>query len=82
MALLDIENFSCGYGEMIAVRDLCSAIEPGEILALLGPNGAGKTSTMLAIMGHVAIKSGTRSGSRATTSPARRRWRAPGSASP
>ena len=58
MALLDIENFSCGYGEMIAVRDLSFAIEPGEILALLGPNGAGKTSTMLAIMGHVAIKSG------------------------
>jgi len=58
MALLDIENFSCGYGEMTAVRDLSFAIEPGEILALLGPNGAGKTSTMLAIMGHVAIKSG------------------------
>ena len=58
MVLLDIENFSCGYGEMTAVRDLSFAIEPGEILALLGPNGAGKTSTMLAIMGHVAIKSG------------------------
>jgi branched-chain amino acid transport system ATP-binding protein len=59
MALLDIEEFSCGYGEMTAVRDLSFAIEPAEILALLGPNGAGKTSTMLAIMGHVAIKSGT-----------------------
>ena len=33
MALLDIENFSCGYGEMIAVRDLSFAIELGEILA-------------------------------------------------
>jgi branched-chain amino acid transport system ATP-binding protein len=59
MALLDVENFSCGYGEMVAVRDLSFTIESGQILALLGPNGAGKTSTMLAIMGHVQIKAGS-----------------------
>jgi branched-chain amino acid transport system ATP-binding protein len=59
MALLNVENFSCGYGEMIAVRDLSFTIEPGQIFALLGPNGAGKTSTMLAIMGHVQIKAGS-----------------------
>jgi len=59
MALLDVENFSCGYGEMVAVRDLSFSIEPGQIFALLGPNGAGKTSTMLAIMGHVQIKAGS-----------------------
>ena len=59
MALLDVRNFSCGYGEMIAVSDLTFAIEAGQILALLGPNGAGKTSTILAIMGHVAIKAGS-----------------------
>ena len=59
MALLDVQNFSCGYGEMVAVSDLTFAIEAGQILALLGPNGAGKTSTILAIMGHVAIKAGS-----------------------
>ncbi len=59
MALLDVQNFSCGYGEMIAVRELAFTIEAGQILALLGPNGAGKTSTILAIMGHVAIKAGS-----------------------
>src|SRR5260370_1935434 len=59
MALLNVENFSCGYGEMVAVRDLSFTIEPGQIFALLGPNGAGKTSTMLAIMGHVQIKAGS-----------------------
>jgi branched-chain amino acid transport system ATP-binding protein len=59
MALLDVEDFSCGYGEMVAVRDLSFTIEPGQILALLGPNGAGKTSTILAIMGHVQIKAGS-----------------------
>jgi len=59
MALLDVQNFSCGYGEMIAVGDLTFTIEAGQILALLGPNGAGKTSTIQAIMGHVAIKAGS-----------------------
>ena len=59
MALLELQNFSCGYGEMVAVRDLSFSVDAGEILALLGPNGAGKTSTILAIMGHVQIKSGS-----------------------
>jgi branched-chain amino acid transport system ATP-binding protein len=58
MALLELQNFSCGYGEMVAVRDLSFTVDAGEILALLGPNGAGKTSTILAVMGHVQIKSG------------------------
>ena len=57
MALLELQNFSCGYGEMIAVCDL--AVEPGQILALLGPNGAGKTSTILTITGHMQIKAGS-----------------------
>ncbi len=75
MALLNVENFSCGYGEMVAVRDLSFTIEPGQILALLGPNGAGKTSTMLAIMGHVQIKAGSLqvSGTDITRLPALRR---------
>src|SRR5215470_11833853 len=59
MALLELQNFSCGYGEMVAVRDLSFMIDAGQILALLGPNGAGKTSTILAIMGHVQIKAGS-----------------------
>ncbi|HEY2875982.1 MAG TPA: ABC transporter ATP-binding protein [Reyranella sp.] len=59
MALLELRGFSCGYGEMIAARDLSLTVAAGQILALLGPNGAGKTSTILAIMGHVQIKAGT-----------------------
>ena len=59
MALLELQDFSCGYGEMLAVSDLSLKVEAGQIVALLGPNGAGKTSTILAIMGHVQIKAGT-----------------------
>ena len=75
MALLELENFSCGYGEIIAASGLSFAVEAGQILALLGPNGAGKTSTMLAVMGHVQIKAGTLSvdGRDITRLPALRR---------
>src|SRR5471030_2914225 len=59
MALLEINNLSCGYGEIVAVRNVSFTVEAGQILALLGPNGTGKTSTILAIMGHVQIKAGT-----------------------
>jgi branched-chain amino acid transport system ATP-binding protein len=59
MALLELQNFSCGYGEMIAVRELAFTVDAGKILALLGPNGAGKTSNKMAIMGHVQIKTGS-----------------------
>src|SRR5262249_21660456 len=47
-------------------------VEAGQIMALLGPNGAGKTSTILAIMGHVQVKTGTLSvdGRDATRLPA------------
>src|SRR5215510_8000888 len=58
MALLELQNLSCGYGEMVAVSDLSFTLAEGQILALLGPNGAGKTSTILSIMGHVQIKKG------------------------
>jgi len=72
MALLELQSFSCGYGEMTAVRDLSFTIDAGQILALLGPNGAGKTSTLLAVMGHVQIKAGTLSvdGRNVTRAPA------------
>jgi branched-chain amino acid transport system ATP-binding protein len=75
MALLELQNFSCGYGEMVAVSDLSFVVEAGQILALLGPNGAGKTSTILAIMGHVQIKAGTLSidGRNITSLPALKR---------
>ncbi|MBV8192602.1 MAG: ABC transporter ATP-binding protein [Alphaproteobacteria bacterium] len=73
--MLELQNFSCGYGDIVAVSDLSFTVEAGQILALLGPNGAGKTSTILAIMGHVQIKAGRLSvnGRDATRLPALRR---------
>jgi len=44
---------------MVAVSGFPLPSREGRILARLGTNGAGKTSTILAVMGHVQIKSGT-----------------------
>jgi branched-chain amino acid transport system ATP-binding protein len=56
--MLKLEDFSCGYGQVKAVEGLHIHIRKGEAFALLGPNGAGKTSTVMAIMGHVAVHRG------------------------
>jgi branched-chain amino acid transport system ATP-binding protein len=56
--MLKLEDFGCGYGQVKAVEGLNLHIRKGEAFALLGPNGAGKTSTILAIMGHVAVHRG------------------------
>src|ERR1700738_3652598 len=57
-SMLRLENMSCGYGAIRAVRDLSIDVPTGSVFALLGPNGAGKTSTIMAIMGHVDIHGG------------------------
>jgi branched-chain amino acid transport system ATP-binding protein len=57
--VLEVKNLVCGYGAFVAVRDLSFTVEQGEAMAVLGANGAGKTSTLMAVAGHVAVKSGT-----------------------
>jgi branched-chain amino acid transport system ATP-binding protein len=49
--LLEVENLTVRYGEIVAVRGLSLAMRDGEVLTLLGPNGAGKSSTLRAISG-------------------------------
>jgi branched-chain amino acid transport system ATP-binding protein len=57
--MLSLKNMSCGYGNLIVVENLSFHIARGSIFALIGANGAGKSSTIMAIAGHVSIKSGT-----------------------
>jgi branched-chain amino acid transport system ATP-binding protein len=49
--LLEVENLTVRYGEIVAVRGLSFTLHEGEVLALLGPNGAGKSSTLRALSG-------------------------------
>jgi branched-chain amino acid transport system ATP-binding protein len=57
-AMLRLESFACGYGPIRAVHGLDVELPAGQTLALLGPNGAGKTSTIMAIVGQVAVQGG------------------------
>jgi ABC-2 type transport system ATP-binding protein len=43
--------FSSASREVVAVRDLCFRIEPGERVAFVGPNGAGKSTTIKILSG-------------------------------
>jgi branched-chain amino acid transport system ATP-binding protein len=57
--VLEVKDLVCGYGRVIAVRDITFTARESEALAILGANGAGKTSTLMAIAGAVGIESGT-----------------------
>jgi branched-chain amino acid transport system ATP-binding protein len=57
--MLRLERLRCGYGAIDAVHALTLEVAKGEIVALVGANGAGKTSTIMAVAGHVMVKSGT-----------------------
>jgi len=50
-AAIHVENLRKNYGDVVAVRDLCLDVAPGEIFCYLGPNGAGKTTTIKILAG-------------------------------
>jgi ABC-2 type transport system ATP-binding protein len=49
--MIEIENLTMRFGELIAVDRLDLTIPKGELFAFLGPNGAGKTTTIKMITG-------------------------------
>jgi branched-chain amino acid transport system ATP-binding protein len=49
--LLEVDNLSVSYGNVMAVNDVSIRIEQGSVAAVLGANGAGKSSLLNAIMG-------------------------------
>jgi branched-chain amino acid transport system ATP-binding protein len=51
MSLLQIENVSCHYGRIAAVRGVNLAVGEGEIVALIGANGAGKSTLLKGLSG-------------------------------
>src|SRR3954471_16865300 len=56
--LLELAEVVVAYGKVEALRGLTMRVEEGEIIALLGSNGAGKSTTLRAISGLVAPRSG------------------------
>lgn len=57
--MIEVEQFTKLYGNMVAVNALSFTSPPGEVLGLVGPNGAGKTTTLRALAGILQPTSGT-----------------------
>ncbi len=57
--MIEIQNLTKRYGQIIAVNNLNFTVEKGEVLGFLGPNGAGKTTTMNIITGYIPSSEGT-----------------------
>jgi len=44
--VIEVENLTKRYGELLAVNDISFTVRKGEVFAFLGVNGAGKTTTV------------------------------------
>jgi branched-chain amino acid transport system ATP-binding protein len=78
MSLLQVQNISKRFGNLVAVSDVSMALEPGELRAVIGPNGAGKTTFFNTISGFLLPSAGriVFDGEDITSiRPARRVWR-------
>jgi ABC-2 type transport system ATP-binding protein len=56
--LIEVENLTKRYGQLVAVEKLNFTVNQGEILGFLGPNGAGKSTTMNIITGYISATEG------------------------
>ncbi|WP_345819601.1 ABC transporter ATP-binding protein [Methylobacterium fujisawaense] len=56
--MLEIRDLICGYGHVTALKGLTIDVREGQLVALVGANGAGKSTTLRAISGLVAPRSG------------------------
>ena len=56
--MIELENVTKLYQQIVAVQDLNLTIEDGEIMGIIGHNGAGKSTTLKMILGLVAPTSG------------------------
>ena len=59
MNVLEINNVTKRFGNLVAVRDVSLTVGKGELCAIIGPNGAGKTTFFNLISGYFPPTSGT-----------------------
>jgi len=56
--MIEVQDLTKKYGELVAVKGLTFKVEKGRIWGLLGPNAAGKTTTMRILTGYLPATSG------------------------
>ena len=58
-SVLEVRDLQAWYGESHILHGMTFEVREGEVVTLLGRNGAGKSTTLKAIMGVVARRTGT-----------------------
>ena len=58
MSLLQVDNVSKRFGDLVAVNGVSMTVEQGELRAVIGPNGAGKTTFFNLISGFLTPSAG------------------------
>lgn len=56
--MLDIHEFSCGYGSGFALSGVTLHLKEGMMAGIIGPNGSGKSTLLKGILGDLPRKSG------------------------
>lgn len=54
-----LENATVRFGDVTALSDVSVGVSPGSVVALVGGDGAGKTTLLRALVGEVALDSGS-----------------------
>lgn len=57
--VIDLEQVTVRYQELIALEDVSLKVAPAEFVALIGPNGSGKTTLIKTVLGLVKPVAGT-----------------------
>ncbi|MHC4552938.1 MAG: ABC transporter ATP-binding protein [Planctomycetota bacterium] len=57
-AIIDIQNLTIGYDDVVVLKDISFEIDPGEVFIILGGSGCGKSTLMNHMIGLFEPKSG------------------------
>jgi branched-chain amino acid transport system ATP-binding protein len=57
--MLELREVIVSYGSIDALKGISLTVEKGEIVALIGANGAGKSTTLMAVSGVAALRTGS-----------------------
>jgi len=59
MTMLELREVIVSHGSIDALKGISLTVRKGEIVALIGANGAGKSTTLMAVSGIAALRTGT-----------------------